>query len=305
MILSFPILLNAQEVGLSAKSERREYRIGEWMDVTVEARVSVPIDTIGPAVRDSLGAFELLGAKKEEGTNRWMLRFTTLDSGMVVLPPVPFAYRAAGDTAFRRAYSNSLSFTVATMAVDAQGEIKDIKPPLPGAWTLEDLLPYILVCVVLAALAYGGYYLHKRRRQRLAQLVEDDRPEIPPHVVALTALRQLEEKKLWQAGKTKEFYSEVTEIIRRFFERRWNIIALELTTDEILAAMRRIPDAEPVRSEMRSFFQMADLVKFAKHQPSPEDCTNELRSAYEIVRVMVPRAAPEPVPQEEAPVDAR
>jgi len=299
------MLLDAQEVGLSAKSERREYRIGEWMDVIVEARVSVPIDTIGPAVRDSLGAFELLGAKKEEGTNRWLLRFTTLDSGTVVLPPVPFAYRATGDTAFRRAYSNSLSFTIATMAVDAQGEIKDIKPPLPGAWTVEDLLPYILVCVVLAALAYGGYYLHKRRQQRLAQLVEDDRPEIPPHVVALTALRQLEEKKLWQAGKTKEFYSEVTEIIRRFFERRWNIIALELTTDEILAAMRRIPDAEPVRSEMRSFFQMADLVKFAKHQPSPEDCTNELRSAYEIVRVMVPRAVPEPVPQEEAPVDAR
>ena len=95
----------------------------------------------------------------------------------------------------------------------------------------------------------------------------------------------------------KQYYSEVTEIIRHFFERRWGIIALELTTDEILVQMKHIPDALKVWKEMESFFITADLVKFAKYEPSPTEHENEMRSAYEIVRMMVPKAPIELEPQ--------
>jgi hypothetical protein len=122
---------------------------------------------------------------------------------------------------------------------------------------------------------------------------------IPPHREALTALRVLEEKKLWQQGLVKQYYSEMTEIIRHFFERRWSIIALELTTDEILVQMKNIPDALTVWNELESFFRTADLVKFAKYQPSPAEHENEMRTAYEIVRNMVPKAPVETEPQQQ------
>jgi hypothetical protein len=289
----------SQSIGISAKTEKSQYRIGDWIDVTVDARVDIPVDSIGPALRDSLGLFEVLGMGREAEGNRWTIRFATLDSGAVVLPPIPFAFRVKGDSLFQRAYSNSLSLVLSGMAIDAKGEIKDIKPPMAGPWTFEDLLPYLIGFVVLFAAGIGLYFWYKRR-QRLAAMVEEDvRPAIPAHVEALAALRILEDKKLWQNGKIKEFYSEVTEIVRRFFERRWNIIALELTSDEILLQMERIGDAQQVQNEMKQFFGTADLVKFAKHQPSPEDCTTELRWAYDIIRAMVPRATVEPEAKEE------
>jgi hypothetical protein len=304
LIFAFPTGMLAQSVGLSAKAEKSQYRIGDWIDVTVDARVDIPVDSIRPALRDSLGLFEVLGMGRAAEGNRWTIRFATLDSGNVVLPPIPFVFRAKGDTVFQRAYSNSISFVLSGMAIDPKGEIKDIKQPMSGPWTFEDLLPYLIGFVVLVAAGIGLYFWYKRR-QRLAAMVEEVvRPAIPAHVEALAALRMLEDKKLWQNGRIKEFYSEDTEIVRRFFERRWNIIALELTSDETLQQMEQIGDAQQVRNEMVQFFRTADLVKFAKHFPSPEDCTNELRWAYDIIRAMVPRATVDPAVKEEV-TDAR
>jgi hypothetical protein len=178
---------------------------------------------------------------------------------------------------------------IAGVAIDPKGEIKDIKPPMSAPWLFEDILPYLIALIIAAALACGFYY-YWRKKKRKRDLLADIKVIIPPHREALTALRVLEEKKLWQQGFVKQYYSEVTEIIRHFFERRWGIIALELTTDEILIQMKHIPDALKVWKEMESFFITADLVKFAKYEPSPAEHENEMRSAYEIVRMMVPKA---------------
>jgi hypothetical protein len=137
-------------------------------------------------------------------------------------------------------------------------------------------------------------------------ILADVKVVIPPHREALTALRVLEEKKLWQQGLVKEYYSEVTEIVRRFFERRWNIIALEMTTDEILVQIKHVPEALIVWKKMGSFFLTADLVKFAKYQPAPAEHEQEMHSAYEIVRSMMPKTSIETEPQsQEVSADVR
>ena len=189
------------------------------------------------------------------------------------------------------------------MSIDTKGEIRDIKGPMSSPWTFEDLWPYLLGTVVLSAAIAGGYVYYRRWRLRKHDIVPQALPAIPAHKEALAALRALEEKKLWQQGKVKLFHSEATEIIRLFFERRWNVIALELTTEEILLHMRRFPEAVSVWQEMESFFHRADLVKFAKLIPTPEDCAGEMRIAYEIVRAMVPQEPPESrEPREETSV---
>ncbi len=290
-------LLFPQPVRLTAQVDPKTYRIGDWIDVHVTGTVDAAVDSVRAAVADSLGPFEVLTVQRSGTQPEWLIRLSTVDSGKSFIPPIPFVYRAKGDTALQTAYTNALTITVAGLTINPQGEIKDIKPPLSAPWKFEDFVPYLIGLVVLA-LAVAGYLYYRRKRKQALDHLVDVRPAMPPHREALTALRILEEKKLWQQGHVKEYYSEVTEIIRRFFEGRWNIMALERTTDEILDQMRGIPDALSVWESLRAFLTTADLVKFAKSQPTPAEHELELRWGYEIVRAMVPpepaAVAPEP-----------
>ena len=295
--------VRAQDVRVIAKTEADTFQIGGWIDVHVEGQVTAAIDTIAPVVKDSIGVLEVVKVERPGKEPRWLFRLTTIDSGKVFLPPIEFDYKMKGDTGTRKAYTNSLLLNITGIPYDPKGDIKDIKPPLSAPWLFEDFLPYLIGLVVLAAIAGGVSYYWRKKKQK-EDLLSAVKVIIPPHREALTALRVLEDKKLWQQGMVKQYYSEVTEIIRHFFERRWSIIALELTTDEILVQMKHIPDALNVWNEMESFFITADLVKFAKYEPSPAEHENEMRSAYEIVRMMVPKTPVEPEPQhQEATAD--
>jgi hypothetical protein len=300
-----PGILLAQEVWLTAKTEIDTFRIGSWIDVHVEGKFNAAIDTIAPLVKDSIGLFEVVKIERSGDDPKWLIRLTTIDSGKIFLPPIEYGYKIKGDTNTHKAYTNSLLLNIAGIAIDPKGEIKDIKPPMSAPWLFEDFLPYLIALIVLAALAGGFYYYWQKKKQRKRLLV-NEKVIIPPHHEALAALRKLEEKKLWQQGLVKQYYSEVTEIIRLFFEKRWNIIALELTTYEILAQMKHIPEALKVWNEMESFFTTADLVKFAKYEPSPAEHENEMRTAYEIVHVMSPKPSVKTEPQlQESNADVR
>jgi hypothetical protein len=287
---------SAQEVRMTAKTEADTFRLGSWIDVHVEGRYTAIVDTIAPVVKDSIGTLEVVDIRRNAAEPTWLIRLTTIDSGKVFLPPIEFDYKIKGDTGNHKAYTNSMMLNIAGVTVDPKGEIKDIKPPLNAPWLFEDYIPYLIALIVCTALA-GGFYYYRQIKKQKKDLLANIKVIIPPHREALTALRILEEKKLWQQGLVKQYYSEVTEIIRYFFERRWSIVALELTTDEILAQMKHIPDALNVWKEMESFFITADLVKFAKYEPSPAEHETELHSAYEIVRMMVPKTQVETEPQ--------
>ncbi len=279
---------NAQDIRLSAKTEVSDFRIGSWIDVKVQGTLNSSVESIVPVVKDSIGPFEVLKVERNGTEPEWLIRLTTIDSGKVFLPPIEFGYKMKGDTNLHKAYTNSLLLNVAGITIDPKGEIRDIKPPMSAPWLFEDILPYIIVLFIVGILA-GAYYYYKRKKKKQFDLLANVKVVIPPHREALTALRILEEKKLWQQGFIKQYYSEVTEIIRRFFERRWSVIALELTTYEILLQMKHIPEALTVWKEMERFFLTADLVKFAKYEPSPVEHEEEMQIAYSIVRAMTPK----------------
>lgn len=289
--LIWPSFLFSQEIGLTAASERKNLRLGEPVVVTVTARVPAAIDSIGPVVSDSAGLFQILSITKTDDAE-WAFELMTIDTGVVFIPPLAFDYTIKGDTVGKRAYANSLSFQVEGVTVPKDADIKDIKPPMSAPWKWEDIWPFLLLAVAAAA----GIYLYRRYRKKKG-LEPESEPEVPavaPHIRALGELRALEERQLWQQGKVKEYYSEATEIVRRFFEGRWRIPALEMTSDEILFSLRNTPEAQELRETLGTFFVRADLVKFAKSQPTPEDHQDELKAAYAIVRAMTPPEVPAP-----------
>lgn len=268
--------------------------------VRVEGEFPKTIQQIEPASNDSIGQFEILKTEPSGRTNEgaadkqsWVLRLITFEPGKTFVPPIEFTYKTEGDTSRRLAQSNPVFLTIDSVAVDVQGDIKDIKPPLLSPWKFEDFLPYLIALAVVLASGWAYYYYRKKKKQREAAVVPL-KPAIPPFQAALAALRALEDKKLWQQSKVKEYYSEATEIIRRFLEDQYDILALESTSDEILAQLKLVPQAEPVKKESQSFFTTADLVKFAKYNPTPAEHENELRWAYEIISTMKPAEIEQP-----------
>ena len=116
----------------------------------------------------------------------------------------------------------------------------------------------------------------------------------------------LEEKKLWQQNLVKEYHSEITEIIRQYFNNRFNVSALELTTSELLYELEHVPDAEKILGTTTGFLNNADLVKFAKFVPMSIVNEEMMKQAYDIVystivkKDLEPESEPEPHKVEEA-----
>ncbi len=309
LAVMIPLLITvagAQEPQLRAFVDSSEYKIGEWVHVRVTADAPPGISSLAPAVKDSLGAFELLSIDEVPGgeTERtWNFKLITFDSGKVFIPPIPFSYSVAGDTLQRQAVTNMIFLTIHGVTVDPQGELKDIKPPLDAPWKFEDFLPYLIALALLALAVWAYRYYRRKKRERESAYVPL-KPVIPPARVALAALQALEEKRLWQQGRVKEYYSEATGIIRRFLEDQYTILALESTSDEIMQQLKPRPEAQSLLKQFQSFLTTADLVKFAKYAPTPDEHEAELRWAYEIVRTMAPRPEQKPEEAEEMEEEA-
>jgi hypothetical protein len=152
----------------------------------------------------------------------------------------------------------------------------------------EEIAMIVALALAFAAAAYGIYYYVKKRRERKSGAVTEEIPAIPPHVLALLQLDELESKGLWQQGEVKQFYSEATEIVRRYFERRYNILALEMTTGEVMEQLKRCAMSDGICSSVQNFLTDADLVKFAKHYPVASENERIIPTARDIVESTTP-----------------
>ena len=159
--------------------------------------------------------------------------------------------------------------------------------------TWKEIAYYSGILLLLAALAYGAYYYYKKRKKS-GEIVEEEAPKIAPHIQAVIRLRELLEKRVWQQGEVKAFYSEATEIIRQYFEGRYDIMALELTSDEVFEELKRFKLDAGLSKLIEKFFINADLVKFAKYVPVPSENEAVVPQALEIVERTKPKEA---VPQ--------
>ena len=122
------------------------------------------------------------------------------------------------------------------------------------------ILGFILLAPLLIKLLWG------RKKEKEEEIVEEE-IFIPAHEKALTALQALKQKELWQSGKIKEYQSELTDIIRRYLEDRFEVNALEMTSDEISRALRQKDFDTKHSSTLQRILTIADLVKFAKATP--------------------------------------
>ena len=276
----------AQTSGVSARAwvDSTDYLIGD--PITVHVVVEHPKGaTVQPVLEDTLAGFALLHrippTRQGENATETGVVVARYDSGSATVPPLVYFYSlpgAAPDTVS----TPPVAVTIHTVPVDTSQAFKDLKPPLSVPWTLAEIALYAGMILLVAALGYLAYWYWKKRKR-----VERGEVYVPPpkapHVLAYEELAALKEKKLWQQGLIKQYYSEVTEVLRRYIERRFEVMALEETTDEILAGLRSKQLDNGVMAETEKILKRADLVKFAKYTPGIPEHEEMMVVVYNVV----------------------
>ena len=107
-------------------------------------------------------------------------------------------------------------------------------------------------------------------------------PKLPPHQLAMQEIERIKSEKVWQKGQSKEYYTELTDAIRTYIKNRFGFNALEMTSSEIIDKLLQMNDKDAI-SDLRSLFQTADLVKFAKHSPLMNENDANLISAIDFI----------------------
>ena len=165
--------------------------------------------------------------------------------------------------------------------------IYDIKKPLDAPLTFREFwLRYgkwiLLALIILIIVAIVFWIIKRKMNNKPVKLLE--KPQIPAHIIALKKLNKLKNKKIFHQDNTKEFYTELTLIIRAYIEQRFRIPALENTSTEILNnfdAMRIINSEQ--FEELKTILNMADLAKFAKYKPQQNTNESNFDLAHDFV----------------------
>ena len=196
---------------------------------------------------------------------------TSWDSGSYYIPPVKFSATSK---------SNALIINVLLPNIDANSELKDIKGPLDDNIGWSDIWPWlVLILIILLSIFTYKKYFNKKKKT----VVVKKNIQTPAHVLALNALKKLENKKLIDKKDIKEYYSSISEIIRRYIENRFNFPALELTTYEILDIITaNIKKEESI--SLKNILEISDLVKFAKKIPDQNENIKNLNLATDFVK---------------------
>lgn len=124
------------------------------------------------------------------------------------------------------------------------------------------LIVFGVFIVVMGAILF--YIYRKNRRSKFEEVL------LPPHVEANKALEQLHHRKLWQNDKHNLYYTLLTDILRRYISRRWEIRAMEFTTNETMEALRAFDIPNDSRLALHTILRTADMAKFAKAKPDDE-----------------------------------
>ena len=273
---------------VKAEIDTTNIRIGEQfqLKISVAETKNVIITKI------QLKGLEIIDSTRIDTIKNSLIRryiLTGFDSGAFYIPQQQIFVK---NQAF---LTDSLLINIATIAIDTlkvkKFPIKSIKKE---PYTFDDFRIYIyLILAILAIIGFWIYWFVIKKRKET-----EDAPTyrtLPPFEEAILRLNELDEKLLWQNNKVKEYYSELTEIVRGYIERELKVPALENTTDEVLAMIKDFKNADSIETsketikKLKDLLQEADLVKFAKSKPLAIEIEDDRRDAEFIIGHLKPK----------------
>lgn len=290
-----PVLhLNAQLISISARFDTTAIMLGGQTSFTITVDQPEGMHVAFPHLQDTLSAsIEILGSMPADtlktGEERLRItrsyRVTSFYSGEHYVEALPFAFLLEDDEQVLRTRRTAIE--VHAPEVDMDSGIFDIKSPFGIPVGIAWVITWILLFILLLAAAWWLFRYLRRRKDAAGMPDEPARaePAEPAHVTALRELKELKEESLWQKGKIKEYYTRITDIIRKYIERRFGIMTMERTSREIIGDLGSSPEAvNGIAGVLEELLSLADLVKFARAVPGAEEHEAALDTAFRFVK---------------------
>ena len=283
--------VQAQDSGLQSRISRDSILIGDQIEWSLDfqlapgeaARISKPGQEPVPGV-EALGDIVLDTLSTKNGTLdlRGHVTLTSFDSGSYVLPPLYVLMARADGSVDTLEYAGP-RLAVNTIPIDTTTfQPYDIKGQIRYPLTFKEVIPWVGLALLVAALVWlliRWIRLRRQNRDFFGKPVVKD----PPHIVALRSLEKTRSQKLWQAGKQKQFYTQVTDALRQYIADRYGVAALEQTSAEMFRDLQDKDIDSALTEKLKELFTTADFVKFAKHNASDEENENAIPTAIRFV----------------------
>ena len=278
---------------VSALLDTRQITVGDQARLFLEAHVNPAAGRLQwPTFIDTFNQLEIVEKGKIDTINaggrttyRQRLLITGFDSGLYKIPPFQFTVIPNSGAPYV-AVTDSFNLLVNTVAVDTNKAFKPIKNIIfvKAGWL--DYIGYIIAAVVFVILGIlVALYFIKNKKVQIVKAA----PVISLQDQALKLLAELEEKQLWQKNQVKEYYVTLTDIVRGYIEERFKTPALELTTDDLLYKVKLHKELQPYLTILSVILNTADLAKFAKGQPLPQEHFDAMENAKKFIDSSRPR----------------
>ncbi|MCX5713641.1 MAG: hypothetical protein NT033_02300 [Candidatus Omnitrophica bacterium] len=273
-------------ITVKTQVDKNSVSIGDKVKYSICILADKGIEVEFPVFQENLGDFAVKDFGKSTRTffsRKTIIQWYLLDTyitGKYTLPKPVIKYRHYKDKEWNQIEGSQLEVEVKSLLdkSDAHLAIRDIKAPvnLPVKWLKFFILGGIVLIIFGGVLAYG--YFRKKK------VILENAFKRPAHEIAFEQLEALRNKDYISKGQVKEYYSEISMIIRYYLENRFSLRAPEMTTEEFLAHVRDYsPLADEHKALLKEFLSRCDMVKFAKYAPSKEEIESVFDSAKNFI----------------------
>jgi hypothetical protein len=234
------------------------------------------------AIRD----FKNLPVRKEDSMKVEEIQYllTVFEVGSYEIPPLEIRYNDPEEKTIR---TPPLKLEVEAVNTEGAQDIKDIKDPLEITWNWRPLARAISLLLLLLGAGWGVFYLIRRWRQsRQKELSKIPEVQLSPEEEALAALKKLQEDG-WE--NVKRFYTEISDILRHYVGRRYQLGAVEQTSEELGEYLKYKDIGEKPFGLVKDILMESDLVKFAKYMPSQKTAENIFPRMREVIEFTTPK----------------
>ncbi len=276
---------NLETPSVQAQIDPQTAKLGDLIKLTIRVTHPPALQVENPAFAKSLGTFEVYASTRlptvangDKAVEQFQADLQNFTTGQQTLPGLDVPYRdpmGKGHTVKTPALP--VMIEEVPPGPKDKGDIRGINGVIgPTAWS-----PWwwLVLGVMLSALCFLLW-----RKRKLALVGPPPPPPTPPDIVALEKLQALEQTDWLMSGKTKEFYSAISDILRAYLEGQFRVPALERTTSELLRGLRK-KSAIPadLQAALRELLDSSDLVKFAKFRPDAAEGNQALEQAIKFV----------------------
>ena len=293
MILSVDKHCSAQNIYANGSIDRDSISAGQPFNYKIDIRMpkdyvidwTTTKDTLNKSI-EVIKRSEIVNTPISDGNMIFSqtLTLTSFDTGYVEIPPIGIKYsKSIDDTTKNSCFTEYMYIYVEPVSIDTTMAYKPIKMPIKQGITFIEASAFAGGAIILAGLILLAIYLIKRSKNKDKIEEEEYIPEIPAIVTARERLSQLKDANLWQSGKSKEYYTDLTDIAREYLEGQFNIDAIEMTSDEILEEVKKLQIDKLTYGKLENTLTTSDLVKFAKANPSPTENETAYSDIYSFV----------------------